>query len=368
MKYRDTWATINLDHLIHNYQVIKKYSNKKLFCVLKANAYGHGAVQTAKVLQSLQAAYVAVSSMDEALSLRNNGYTGPLLILGYVKKENIEQIIQENISVTLTSLAWLHEIQDICIANLTIHIKIDTGMNRYGLKTIQEINEAMHILKKEKVNIEGIFTHYHSADQEDVGASERQKKWFYHIVDQLQYDFKWIHTCNSDATLHIKDERSNAIRIGLLLYGVRSLDIEIDVKPALSLYTKVANVKKIHKNETVGYGATYVAGKEEWIATIPIGYGDGFITRNQGRFVSVLGRPAQIVGKICMDLCMVRLIDSVDLNTHVEIIGPHISVEEMANQLQMIPYEVLCLLNDRIPRVFIKNDKKVEVINLRTDK
>lgn len=368
MLYRDTWAQINLDHLVHNYGVIKQYTQKELFCVLKANAYGHGDYQVAKTLQEIGCQYVAVSSVDEAMTLKRNGYKQNILILGYVKSDNIPLLIEEEITMSVTSLLGLLEIKDLVLEGLKVHIKIDTGMNRYGLKNINEINEVFHILKEKKVEIEGIFTHFHSADNKDKAACIRQQKWFYHIVDSLQYDFKWIHTCNSDATLSFKDERSNAVRVGLVLYGVTSIPTTIDVKPVLSLYSKITCIKKVNKNETIGYGASYTCDRDEFIATVPIGYGDGFIRKNQGRFLSIEGRTCQIVGRICMDLCMIRVPKQYVLGSDVEIIGEYTTVEEMAKQLDMIPYEVLCLLNDRIPRVFMQGGNEVDMINLRVGK
>ncbi len=368
MLYRDTWAQINLDNLSYNYLSIKKTINKELFCVLKANAYGHGDYQVARTLQQIGCSYVAVSSVDEAMTLRRNGYTNNILILGYVKKENIKLLIEENITMTVTSLLGLIELNDISLEGLKVHIKIDTGMNRFGLKNIQDINSAFTLLKCKNAIIEGIFTHYHSADSIDKTSCERQCKWFYHIVDQLNYKFKWIHTCNSDATLSFLDERSNAVRVGLVLYGVKSIPSEIDVRPVLSLYSKIACIKKVKATETIGYGATYSCDEDEIIATIPIGYGDGFITTNKGRFVSIEGRACQIVGKVCMDLCMIKVPEMYNIGTKVEIIGEFTSVEDMGRQLNVIPYEVLCLLNDRVPRVFMKNNQEIEVINLRVDK
>ncbi len=368
MIYRDTWAQINLDHLAYNYEAIKKYSQKEVFCVLKANAYGHGDYVVARQLQQLGCKHVAVSSLDEALSLRNHGYSEDILVLGYVKKENVEKAIVNDISVALTSLEWLENLKDIVnLSKMKVHIKVDTGMNRLGLKRFDELQKCMQLLKEYSICIEGIFTHYHSASNTDKSACIRQRTYFQKVVEFLDYDFKWIHSANSDASVSFEDDGCNAIRIGLLLYGVKSIESDIIVKPVLSLYTRISSVKEVKAQEVVGYNATYTSRKDEWIATIPIGYGDGFITKNQGRFVSVDHRACEIVGRVCMDITMIRLAHRVPLDTKVEIIGEDIRIEEMAAQLGMIPYEVLCLLGDRIPRIFMKEGIEVACINLRTN-
>lgn len=366
MIYRDTWAQIDLDKFAHNIDVMKKHTGKEIFCVVKANAYGHGDYYIAKEAMALGCAYIAVSSLDEAITLRKQGIDAPILILGYVNPDDVQVVLAENITITAVSLDWCERI---CskqhIEGLKVHLKIDTGMNRLGIKKLEEIKEAMTLLENKGVILEGIYTHFHSADRSEKTLCERQKRWFYHILDSLNYDFKWIHTSNSDASISYEVDRCNAIRPGLALYGVKGMDSNLNLIPVLSLYTRITCVKKIMENETVGYGATYRANKEEWIATLPIGYGDGFIRANQGRYLCVDGHPCEIVGRVCMDQCMIRLDKEYTPGEIVEIIGDYISVEDMARQLKTIPYEILCLLNDRIPRIFLKNNKMIGTQNSR---
>lgn len=366
MIYRDTWAQINLDHFAYNINTIKKHTNKEIFCVVKANAYGHGDYYIAKEAVALGCAYIAVSSLDEAINLRKQGIEAPILILGYVNPDDVGVVIEENITITAVSLDWVYRLcAKNAIAGLKVHLKVDTGMNRLGIKKVDEIKEAMALLLEKDVVIEGIFTHFHSADLEDKSKCERQKNWFYHILDSLEYNFKWIHTSNSDASISYEVDRCNALRPGLALYGVKDMESSIGLKPVLSLYTRITNVKKIMANETVGYGATYTAKKEEWIATLPIGYGDGFIRANQGRYLCLDGHPCEIIGRVCMDQCMIRLEEEHSAGEIVEIIGEHILVEDMARELKTIPYEVLCLLNDRIPRIFFKEGVLIGTQNAR---
>ena len=366
MIYRDTWAQINLDHFAYNINTIKEHTKKEIFCVVKANAYGHGDYYIAKEAIALGCAYIAVSSLDEAITLRKQGIDAPILILGYVNPDDVDVVLKEKITITAVSLDWVNRI---CaknnIANLKVHLKVDTGMNRLGIKKLDEMKEAMSLLLEKNVCIEGIFTHFHSADIEDKSKCDRQKNWFYRILDSLDYDFKWIHTSNSDASISYDVDRANAVRPGLALYGVKDMDSTIHLKPVLSLYTRMTNVKEIMPNETVGYGATYTAKKKEWIATLPIGYGDGFTRANQGRYLCVDEHPCEIIGRICMDQCMIRLDEEHSAGEIVEIIGEHILVEDMARELKTIPYEVLCLLNDRIPRIFIKHGNLIGTQNSR---
>lgn len=366
MIYRDTWAQVDLDKFAHNIDVIKKHTGKEIFCVVKANAYGHGDIFIAKEAISLGCAYIAVSSLDEAIALRKQGVDSPILILGYVNPDDVHVVIKENITMTVVSLDWAERI---CskkkIDGLKVHIKVDTGMNRLGIKKLEEIKEAMQMLLEKGVEIEGIYTHFHSADNLNKKSCDRQKNWFYHILDSLNFDFKWIHTANSDTSISYEVERCNAIRPGLALYGIKCVESPLNLIPILSLYTRITCVKKVMPNETIGYGATYKAKKEEWIATLPIGYGDGFTRSNQGRFLCLDGHPCEIVGRVCMDQCMIRLNEERSAGEIVEIIGEHIGVEDMARELKTIPYEILCLFNDRIPRVFFKDKKMIGIQNNR---
>ncbi len=301
------------------------------------------------------------------MALRNKHYDGNILILGYVRPHDALVALQNNITLTAISYDWIKELCAIKsdLTNLKIHLKIDTGMNRIGMKKINEIQEGLALLLDKNIQVEGIYTHYHSADDEDKTKCIKQRTWFHHVLDSLNYDFQWIHTSNSDATLSFEDDRSNAVRCGLAVYGIACVPTQVALKPCFALYAKISCIKEINANETIGYGATYQSKKNEIIATIPIGYGDGFTRANQGRFVCIDGHPYELVGRICMDQCMIKVDKPYKVGTIVEIIGDYIDIPTMAKELNTIPYEVLCVLNDRIPKVFIKNNDYIETSNPR---
>lgn len=367
MFYRDTWAEINLDAFRHNCHEIQKLTNKKMIAVLKANAYGHCDYWIAKTAMDEGAAMVAVAYMDEALSLRKQGFNSDILVLGHIRCSDIKLAQEYRICLTALSLDWLKECISICndLSFLKFHLKADSGMNRIGMKRSEEINEAITLIKKHHGIVDGIYTHYACADEKDLHYCEMQYHTFKNIIENLTEKPKWIHCENSAALLQFPDELTNAVRAGLILYGVAPINTTVDFKPVLSLYTKITCIKQIHTGECVGYGATYCASGDEWIATLPIGYADGLMRSNQGRSMIVDGEEVEIIGRICMDQCMIRLNNYKPLETKVEIISEHMPVTRIADELNTIPYEILCLLSDRIPRVIIEKGKQIAIVNLR---
>ena len=212
----------------------------------------------------------------------------------------------------------------------------------------------------EGTNVEGIFTHFATADGDDV-AFEKQRSLFYEMIGNCK--FKYIHCCNSAAMTYHHDEKSNMGRLGITMYGCSpNGEEETKFKQVMSLYTKVAMIKKIPAGDQVGYGLTYTAKEDEYIATLPIGYADGFIRKNQGRKVYINGKYYEIVGRVCMDQMMVRVDENVKIGDQVEIFGEHISLESMAKDLDTISYEVLCLISKRVPRVYVQDGQVKELL------
>ncbi|HAE17272.1 MAG: alanine racemase [Solobacterium sp.] len=360
--YRKTWMEIDLDAISENIKTIKAVCGKRLIAVLKADAYGCGDIQVAKTVIEAGASMIAVSSLDEAMMLRNQGYSGELLILGATDPSDIPVLIQNSISVTAYSTKWVKGVTSKNCTGLKVHLKVETGMNRIGFKDIDELKKAKGLLMLRGCSLDGIFTHFAKADT-DEEMTMKQYDLFSQAVKAMDYPFRWIHCDNSDASLSFRDPLSNACRIGIAMYGISSFNH--DLKPALGLYTRIFMVKTLGPGEPIGYGSTYVTSGEEIIATAPIGYADGFIRANQGRYVMVDGTPAEVVGRVCMDQVMLKLPEYKPENALVEIFGKTIPIEKMAEELNTIPYEIMCLISGRVTRVYIKNGIRAEEANER---
>ena len=233
-----------------------------------------------------------------------------------------------------------------------MHIKIDTGMNRIGLKTKTEFEDVLRNYPKDIFQIDGVFTHFATADdplQND--AYENQLNMFYDIVGDHQ--FRYIHCQNSASMMYHHEEKSNLARIGIAMYGVDPAGEEsVHLKQVMSLYSRVVMIKKIKKGEKIGYGLTYTAPEDEYIATLPIGYADGFIRANQGRDVYIQGKYYPIVGRVCMDQMMVKVDEHIKVHDEVEIFGDHMTLSRMAKELKTIPYEIVCLISERVERIY----------------
>lgn len=361
--YRNTWMEVDLDAISENVRITKEICGKKYIAVLKANAYGCGDLQVLEAVKEAGADMLAVSSLDEALILRNEGYDGKILILGAVDAADVNVLIKYQISTAGYSMEWVKEVIQKDCKGLLVHLAIDSGMNRIGFKDFESLQEAFNLLKENGCVLEGIFTHFYCSDVEDHVLTNKQYGIFSDFVTRLNYPFEWIHCDNSDATIFFKDDLSNACRVGITLYGMSPY--KKDLHKAISLYSTVSMTKVVKKGETIGYGATYTASEDEMIATIPIGYADGFIRANQGRKVYIDGQYCEVVGRVCMDQCMVRLEKDVKPGTVVEIFGEHIDLEEMAKELNTISYEIICLISDRVTRKYIWHNEEYDEKNFR---
>jgi alanine racemase len=375
--YRDTWAEVDLDCILANVAAIKKHlpQEVKMIAVVKANAYGHGDVQVAETALEAGAAYLAVAFMDEAIALRNKGITSPILVLGATRPEDIQVAAKFDITLTVFQQEWLEEALKHLKTDgkISFHIKVDTGMGRIGVRKITELKAVEQIISEnDQFNLEGIFTHFATADELDETYMYQQLALFEGIVNALEQKPKYIHSSNSAAALRYPKTYFNAVRIGIAMYGLTpSLEMESEIpfqlREAFSLRSRLVHVKKLQKGEKVSYGATYETGEEEWIGTIPIGYADGWIRKLQGQEVLVRGTRSPIVGRICMDQCMIRLPYHVPVGTTVTLIGGQenqfISVNEIAKKLDTINYEVPCIIANRVPRLYKKGGKIVDLKN-----
>lgn len=355
--YRDTYAIVRLDYLIENVETLYKKVQRPMMAIIKANAYGHGYKQVATALKDNQHIVMyGVATLKEAVDLRNIGIDKDILVLGAIPLEDEPIAVKYDISLTMFSFEYLEEIKKHHKGDkpVKIHVKIDTGMNRLGFKSEREYRELMRKIDPNVFDVEGIFTHFATADEEEKNDEYRKQKHMFEEIVKNQ-KFKYIHAQNSAAMLYHHDQISSLSRIGIAMYGVDPTGEEnANLKQVMSLYSKVAMVKKVPKGEKIGYGMTYCVEEDEYIATIPIGYADGFIRANQGRKVYINGKYYPIVGRVCMDQMMVKVDETIKPHDLVEIFGEHISLCSMAKELDTIPYEITCLISERVERIYKK--------------
>lgn len=374
--YRDTWAEINLDAIYENAANMKKHLPPEitLFAVVKANAYGHGDVEVAKTAIQAGAGYLAVAFLDEALALRKKGITAPILVLGASRPEDAQIAAKETITLTVFQAGWLEAAQSFLEGTvLNIHVKCDSGMGRIGIRKQEEMNEIERFLQKTKCFVlEGIFTHFATADQLDTEYFSNQLARFEEMLTWLKEKPKYVHAANSAALLRFPNAVFNSVRMGISLYGLSpSMEMKgvlpFKLRPAFSLKTKLVHVKNISKGQSVSYGATYTAEEDTWIGTLPIGYADGWIRMLQGQEVLLEGEKSPLVGRICMDQCMVKLSRDFPVGTEVTLIGKNatecITVDDIAEKLKTINYEVTCMISSRVPRVYLQEGRVTGVSN-----
>lgn len=368
--HRPSQVIVDLSAIEYNVKQELSRLNKEqsLFAVVKANAYGHGAVEVAKVCEKAGATGFCVSNLDEALELRQAGLNLPILVLSYVSPNYIDVAISQTISLTAPSLEWLKEAENYltqtALTNpLSIHLKIDTGMGRIGLRDETDIALAKElIVLSTRLKLDGMFTHFSCADTKDISYFELQQQRFTRAMDIFSdIEIPYIHTSNSATALWHDAWNSNMIRFGDALYGLnpsgKTLELPYELKPALSLTTELIHVKQVSAGEKIGYGATYTTEKDEWIGTLPIGYADGLIRKFQGYHVIIDGQYAEIVGRVCMDQCMIRLSKRYAVGTPVTIFGKNGELEntldDAAEFIGTINYEIICGLTDRLPRYYL---------------
>jgi alanine racemase len=375
--YRDTWAEVNLDAISANIHSMKHIlpEDVHFIAVVKANAYGHGAYQVAKTALRAGATYLAVAFLDEALALREKGIKAPILVLGASRARDVKVAVQHQITLTAFQYEWFLEAKDFLDEDqqIQVHVKIDTGMGRIGIRESEEVKAIEGFVKTDKRFIlEGVFTHFATADELDEAYLKHQHERFVNLLDVFEVKPKLIHCSNSAAALRYPFALANGVRVGIAMYGLTpSKEMEpllpFPLQEAFSLHSRLVQVKKLHKGEKVSYGATYEADGEEWIGTLPIGYADGWIRRLQGQEVLVDGKRVKIVGRICMDQCMIKLPYEVPIGTKVTLIGKqaneHISSNEIAEKLETINYEIPCIISNRVPRLYLRSGKMVDLQN-----
>ncbi len=376
---RRTWAEVDLDALAGNYYTIRKHIGPKVkfLGVVKADAYGHGAVQVSAKLQQLGADYLAVSSIDEAMELRVGGITMPILILGHTPREQVDRLICFNITQAVTCEAKALEYSEEAVkygGNLKVHIKVDTGMSRLGY--ICEgpyfehgVEGIVHAMSLPGLVTEGIFTHFAVADEpgEDALAYTRhQFQLFERVCDAVEErtgkKIKLRHCANTGATTLYPEMFMDMVRPGLLLYGYGPHAKMLGLKPVMSLKTTVSTIKIYPKGTKVSYGGIYTCDKTTRMGVVPIGYADGLVRNlsNRCSFITKDGAAPQR-GRICMDMSMVDLTDCphVDVGDELEVFGPRQPIETLAELAGTIPYEITCGVSKRVPRLYVKNGEVI---------
>jgi len=383
-KLNRSWAEVSLDSIAHNVREIRRITNKKaeLMGVVKADAYGHGVMEVTRTLLANGVTRLAVSMLDEAIQLRKNGINVPILILSYTDPARAEEIVLNDVTQTVFS----HDLAEALSAaavklhrNVKVHIKIDTGMTRVGfMPGYSAVKDVVAISKLPGIIVEGLFTHFASADEKDKKYTYMQFERFMSICSELSRIGVYIpikHVSNSAAIIDFPEMHLDMVRPGIILYGMYpSKDVDrskLNIKPAMTLKANVILVKNVEKNTYISYGRTFKTKRESKIATIPIGYADGYTRLLSGKGkVLINGEKAPIVGRICMDQCMVDVTDlksEVHVGDEVVLFGrqgdSEITVEDIAQAIGTINYEIVSIIGKRVPRVYLEHGKISKVLN-----
>ena len=379
---RPAWAEIDLDAIAYNTRNIKKLiGDKDLIAVVKANCYGHGVIDIIPTLLENGVSRFAVAMISEALEIRDNKITAPVMILGFTPLYLGEELINNNIEQTVYDLDYAKELSKIALTlnkKAKIHIAIDTGMGRIGfLPNEKSIDNITEICSLEGIEVIGIFTHFSTSDEKDKEYSHEQFTKMLSVMDTLKkrgIDIPLKHVANSGAIIDLPDTYLDAVRAGIILYGYYPSD-EIDknnlaLKPALTLKATITNVKTLEKDMYVSYGRTFKTSNETIVATIPVGYADGYLRKlaENGKVI-IKGEFAPIIGRICMDQFMIDVTNIPDVKIGDEVIllgeknGLKYNADDMAKKLDTINYEVTCMLKSRLPRVYIKDTHIINVKN-----
>lgn len=367
--YRNTYAKIDFNAIKHNLEVIQFNlgEEKKIIPVLKANAYGHGSVEVAKYLESEHYNFFAVALLEEAMELRKSGVKATILVLGWVAPRYAYLAAEHGFILTVFQTEWLDELRALNLEmKINIHIKLDTGMGRNGLQTKYEVKNFLKELKNtELVKVSGIYTHFASADQNDHTYYNGQLIRFNELTSIVEKEIPTkdltIHIGNSGASIQHSKDMTAYSRVGVSIYGMYpSPEVKqsttVKLQPALELRSEIVHVKQALADNKISYASTYTAKEGEWIGTVAIGYADGWLRKLQGSNVLVNGKRMEVIGRICMDMLMIRLDQKYDIGTEVTLIGKDgdafISVDEIAEQLDTINYEITTNLTKRVPRMY----------------
>ena len=378
-----TWAEIDLDGLAHNFNIVKKtVGSARVIAVVKADAYGHGDSILTGELERLGADAFAVSNLEEALHVRNAGTKLPILILGVTPVQFADVLCENNISQTVFSAEYAQKLSASAKklgVTVDCHIKTDSGMGRLGFDVLYDFDNAVkeieNCTKLPNLSFSGIFTHFAEADSESGREyTKEQFGAFEKTVDALKEKgiaFDCVHCCNSAGIMTYPEMHGTAVRAGIILYGLDPAQKKTDFVPIMELRSIIAQLRLHKKGSSIGYGRTHTLERDTLVATIPVGYADGY-PRKLSNTASVLvnGKRAKILGRVCMDQLMVDVtdIDGVTEDSVVTLFGrdngEFLGVDELAQQSETINYELVCLLGKRVPRVYLKDGKQVAIVDM----
>lgn len=380
--FRPVWAEVSLDNLKYNVEKIReKAKSKELIGVVKADAYGHGAVDVAPVILQNGATRLAVAVLTEAVELRKSGIECPIMILGLTPETLSDTLIEYNVEPAVSSYEYALSLSKSAQAKgkkVKIHVAIDTGMGRIGFLPNEEgVEEVYKISKLPSIEIEGLFSHFCTADETDKSYSNKQFEkynWFYEKLEQRDVKVNMRDMANSAAIMELPSTHYEGTRPGIILYGYypsNEVDrSELSIKSVMTLKTNVMYVKELDKDEYIGYGRKFMTKRKSIIATLPVGYADGYTRMLSGKAkVIINGKFAPVVGNICMDQCMIDVTDVGDVKVGDEVIlmgsdgNLRFDAEDMAEILGTISYEVMCMISKRVPRVYIQDGKIIKVRN-----
>lgn len=378
-----TWAEVDLDAIAHNIKEIRKITNPnaKIMAVVKADAYGHGFLEVAKTLLENGADRLAVAVLQEGKQLRSRGVTVPILILGASGEEAVEDLINFDITPSVFTYEFAKALSYEAERKekvTKIHIKIDTGMSRIGFLAGENneeiVDEIIKISKLPYIEIEGIFSHFATSDEYDKSYTLLQYGRFMDVCNRLEekgLNIPIKHICNSAGIMMYPEMHLDMVRPGVILYGMYPSDevdkSRLDLIPAMTLKSTITHIKEVEPGRGVSYGKEYITDKKTKIATVPIGYADGYLRKlvKHGKMI-VDGVKVPIIGRICMDQCMIDVtnVHNIDKGDEVIIFGREgVTVDDLAEWLETINYEVSCVIGKRIPRIYTKDGKAVKVLN-----
>ncbi len=371
---RPTCAKVDLDAIVHNTRAVKRYTGGKMLCAaVKADAYGHGAIAAAHAMAAGGADMFGVAMTEEAVQLIQSGIDRPVILLSTAPPEDIETILESGIRACITDFPFAEKLSAAAVKrqlSAPVHVNIDTGMGRVGLPCQDAAEVVLELAQLPGLHIEGIFTHFACSEDYDISAG--QLCLFKTVMDTLEsagMSLPLMHVSNSAATLQMPEAHMQCVRPGLILYGLYPPNVEsggVGLLPAMSLYSRIVFCKKVPAGAKLGYGHTYTTQRDSLIATIPLGYHDGYMRQysNLGE-VLVRGRRAPVVGRVCMDQTLLDVTDvpGAGVGDEVVIYGhqgeARISVEEMAQRLDRIPYELTCAVGGRVRRLYTVGERVI---------